>query len=124
MKILIVEDEEIMLKALVDRFTSEKFEVISAKDGEEGLKLALIERPNLILLDIILQKMDGMTMMQRLRRTNSWGESVPIILLTNLNADDKIMKGITEDKPAYYLIKTQWTLDDVVEKVKERLARP
>ncbi len=123
MKILIVEDEDLILKALVDKFIGEKFEVIAAKDGEEGLNLALLNQPDLILLDIILPKMDGMTMMKKLREVNPWGKSVPIILLTNLNADEKIMKGIIKNEPAYYFVKTDWTLDQVVEKVRERLTR-
>ncbi len=121
MKILIVEDEEIMLKQLTERFTGEKFEIVTARDGEEGLKLALTERPDLILLDIILPKMDGMTMMKKLRQMSSWGKKVPIIILTNLNANDSIMKGVTENEPAYYLTKTSWTIDEVLTKVKEQL---
>ena len=121
MKLLIIEDEDLMLKPLVDKFSSEGFEVISAKDGESGLDKALTEKPDLILLDIILPKKDGMTMMRELRTSNSWGKNVPVILLTNLNADDRIMKGVTKDEPAYYLVKTDWTLDQVVEKVKDRL---
>jgi len=123
MKILIVEDEDAILKALVNKFIGEKFSVLQAKNGEEGLNLALLNKPDLILLDIILPKMDGMTMMKKLREANSWGKSVPVILLTNLNADEKIMKGIIENEPAYYLVKTDWTLDQVVEKVRERLSR-
>ena len=121
MKLLIIEDENLMLKPLVDKFSSEGFEVILAKNGETGLDKALTEKPDLILLDIILPKKDGMTMMRELRASNSWGKNVPIILLTNLNADDRIMKGVTKDEPAYYLVKTDWTLDQVVEKVKDRL---
>ena len=119
-KILIVEDEEIMLESLVDRFTEEGFWVVAARNGEEGFSLALKEQPDLILLDIILPKVDGMTMMKKLRK-NKWGETVPIILLTNLSLDDKILEGVTKDLPVYYLVKTDYTLDAVVAKVKERL---
>ena len=120
-KILIIEDEDTVLKTLREKFEKENFEVILAKDGDEGLKMALEARPDLILLDIIMPRMDGMTMMKRLRETNAWGKNVPIILLTNLNADDRIIRGVTEDEPAYYLVKTNWTLDEVVEKVRNRL---
>ena len=123
-KILIIEDEMSQRKALVDKFTRESFQVLEARDGEEGLRVALKEQPNIILLDIIMPKMDGMTMMKKLRQENEWGKSVPVILLTNLSSDDdKIMKGITADEPAYYLVKSNWTINDVVEKVKERLSR-
>ena len=72
-KILIVEDEEIMLKALVEKFSSEGFEVVQAIDGEEGLKKALCEKPDIILLDILLPKMDGMAVLKKLRE-DTWGK--------------------------------------------------
>ena len=121
MKLLIVEDEEITLVPLVDKFTKEGFEVKVARNGEQGLEMAAAEHPDLILLDIVMPRMDGMTMMARLRESSAWGASVPIILLTNLSADDKIMKGVVQNEPSYYLVKTDWTLNDVVAKVRERL---
>lgn len=120
--ILIVEDDLQILKMLVDKLTIEGFNVIQGHDGEEGFSIASNNHPDLILLDIIMPKMDGLTMMKKLRSENEWGKSVPIILLTNLSPDDdKINKSITNDAPAYYLLKPNWSVDDVVEKVKERL---
>jgi DNA-binding response OmpR family regulator len=122
--ILVVEDDPPMLKILVDKLTEEGFRIIEAHDGEEGLMMADRDHPDLILLDIVMPKMDGMTMLKKLRQENEWGGSVPVILLTNLSPDEeKINKGITEDEPAYYLIKTNWSLNDVVQKVRERLNR-
>jgi len=64
-------------------------------------------------------------MMQKLRAKGAYGKKIPIILLTNLSPDeDKIMKRITEDEPAYYLVKTDWKISEVIEKIKERLSRP
>ena len=121
----IVEDEAPQSKTLAEEFGDEGFRVFQAQNGQEGLELALREQPDIILLDIIMPMMDGMTMMKKLREKNSWGKSVPIILLTNLSSnDEERMKAITRDEPAYYLEKSKWTLSDVVEKVKERLARP
>lgn len=123
--ILIVEDEIAQLNALTDQFGDEGFRVLKAQNGQEGFALALREQPDIILLDILLPMMDGMTMMRKLREKNSWGKSVPIILLTNLSADDEErMKAITRDEPAYYLVKSQYTLSEIMEKVKERLASP
>ena len=122
--ILVVEDDPPILKTLVDKLTEEGFRIIEAHDGEEGLMIADRDHPDLILLDIVMPKMDGMTMLKKLRQENEWGKSVPVILLTNLSPDEeKINKGITEDEPAYYLIKTNWSLNDVVQKVRERLNR-
>ena len=120
-KILIVEDEEDVRQALVDRLTREGFKTSQAKDGQEGLNIARRERPDLILLDIVMPKMDGITMLRKLRQ-NKWGKKVSIILLTNLSAtEERIIKGLVQDKPSYYLVKSDWKIEDVVKKVKETL---
>jgi|SRR3989344_2507721 len=119
-----VEDEKSLRDVLHDKFSLEGFGVLEAKDGEEGLATALREHPDLILLDIVMPKMDGLTMMKKLREVNEWGKNVPIILLTNLSADDnKINQAITDNIPAYYLVKANYTIEDLVEKIRERLSR-
>lgn len=121
-KILIVEDESDLREALVDKLTREGFDAREARNGEEGLELALKEHPDLILLDIVMPKMDGMTMLKRLREENEWGKKVHVILLTNLSAtDEKIIKAMMENEPSYYLVKSDWKIGDVVKKVKETL---
>lgn len=126
-KILVIEaieDDNSLRRALRDKFTREGFNILEAIDGEEGLTIALSEHPDLIVLDILMPKMDGLTMMKKLRQKNEWGKNVPIIFLTNLSADnDKINKAITDYMPAYYLVKSNHTIDDLVEKIKERLSR-
>jgi len=118
--ILIVEDEASLRHALRDKFTREGYIVLDAKDGELGLALAIKEEPELILLDMMMPKMDGMTMLTALRLTGSWGNTVPVLLLTNLGSDDKLaMKEITEDPRAQYLVKSNWPLGKLVEKVRE-----
>lgn len=120
-KILVVEDEAPIRQVLIDKLTHEGFIVSSAKDGEEGLQLALQEHPDLVLLDVAMPKMDGITVMKKLRQ-DSWGKKVPIILLTNLSAtEEEIVRAIAENKPAYYLVKSDWKIEDVVKKVKEML---
>ena len=120
--VLIVEDEQSLRQTLVDKLTREGFDVLEAKNGEEGLERALKKHPDLILLDIIMPVMDGMTMMKKMRE-DKWGRKVPIILLTNLSATDaEIIKRVIEDEPSYYLLKSDWKIKDVVNKVKETLA--
>ena len=72
-KILIVEDDRALLQALVEKFTSEGFAVLSARNGGAGLANALANHPNIILLDIIMPDVDGLTMLERLRAANAWG---------------------------------------------------
>ena len=117
----VVEDEFAMTNALVEKLKHHGFETTSARNGEVGLTMALSEKPDLILLDIVMPVMDGMTMLQKLRASGDWGKKVPVILLTNLTADDQILKGVAKYEPSYYLVKTNWTLEDVVQKIKDCL---
>lgn len=119
-KILIVEDETAMLNALVKKFSASGFKVFGAENGEEGLKLALKEKPHLLLLDIIMPKIDGITLAQKIREDQRWGAKVPIVMLTNLSDPDQVAEAARFD--VYdFLVKTDWRLDDVVELVKKRL---
>lgn len=118
MKILIVEDEAAMLKVLVDKFTSESFTVLTAEDGVKGLEVALKEHPDLILLDILMPKMDGIGMLKKLR-ADVWGTTAPVIILTNLNPNDTILNVVTKTHPTYYIMKADSKLEDLVGKVKE-----
>ena len=119
-----VEDDVTLRNVLRDKFILEGFNVLEAKDGEEGLGIAMREHPDLILLDILMPKMDGITMMKKLRQENEWGKRVPIIILTNLSADnEKINQAMAENEPAYYLVKSNYTINDLVEKSRELLAQ-
>ena len=120
-KVLIIEDEELMSKILEERFSKEGYQVLVAEDGEAGLAMALEKQPDIILLDIIMPKLDGISLMDKLRAASDWGKHVPIILLTNLSADDNISEAIAKDKPADYLVKTNWSLDEIASKVKTKL---
>jgi len=122
-KILIVEDEGSIVRSLTDMLTAEGFEVIQARDGETGFKKAVDEKPDLILLDLLIPKVDGMTMMEKLRE-NDWGRNVKVIILTNLQPDDKIVKCISKYEPTYYFVKTEWHIDDVLVKIKTVLNVP
>jgi len=124
--ILIVEDEAIISKTYAEELRYEGFTVFTAENGKEGLKLALAKTPDLILLDILMPVMDGLTMMDKLRKKNAYGKKVPVVLLSNLSSsEEKIMKTITNTKnePTSYFVKSDWDLDDVVKKIKELLSK-
>ena len=118
--ILIIEDELPMLKALSDKFTLEGFEILEAKDGAEGLKIAISKKPDLIILDIFMPVMDGKVMFEKLR-ADEWGKTVPVVILTNLNPDDKTLDELMKNGPSYYFIKSKWKLEELVVKVKREL---
>lgn len=120
-KILIVEDEESMLNALSDYLETQDFATLMARDGEEGLGIALKEHPDLILLDILMPKMDGMIMLQKLRE-DEWGKKAPVIILTNVNPNaNTIINSVLQNEPAYYLVKSDVKLEGIAEKIKDVL---
>jgi len=118
--ILIVEDEAPMLAALSKKFKNKGFKTIEAGDGEEGLKAALKNHPDLVLLDIIMPKIDGMTVMKKIREDKRWGADVPIIMLTNLSDPESVSEAANY-KVFDFLVKTDWRLDDIAKLVQDKL---
>ncbi len=120
--LLIVEDEKILANTLEDKLISEGFDVLKASDGDEGLKLALDNHPNLILLDLLMPKIDGITMLKELRK-DSWGARAAVIILTNVESSDKISESLDTSfgNVFEYMLKTNWSLEDIVARIKERL---
>jgi DNA-binding response OmpR family regulator len=123
-KVLIAEDELPMLNALTDKFKQESCVVTRAENGIDALALATNEKPDVILLDILMPKMDGMTVLSEVRKSSEWGRKVPIIMLTNLPADEKITSAIARNEPSYYLMKSDWKLYEIVEKVRDCFRNP
>lgn len=120
-KVLIIDDEEAIQKAISDTLSNQGFAILIGKDGEEGLTIALKEHPDIILLDILMPKMDGMIMLQKLR-LDEWGEKVPVIILTNVSPNsNSVIDSVLKNEPAYYLVKSDVKLEGIVDKVKEVL---
>lgn len=119
-KVLIVEDEVAMLHALEKKFLSEGFKVLTAADGEEGCNVALKEKPDILMLDIIMPKLDGLQVIKKIREDDRWGKDVPIIMLTNLSDPEHVSEaakyGVFD-----FLVKTDWRLDEVVNMVRSKL---
>lgn len=118
-KILIVEDETPLRNVLRDKLVREGFTVLEAKNGEEGLEAALRDHPDLILLDIVMPRMDGMTMLKKLRN-DAWGAEAKVIILTNLSESAKVLEAMAQGS-YNYLVKSDWKLEDVVVRVRETL---
>ena len=122
--ILFVEDEAAQREPLVEMLSGSGFTVFQAPDGKQGLEIAIKEHPDLILLDLIMPEMDGVSFMRTLRRDN-WGANVPLIMFTNVSPDtENTIKTINEFKPSFYLTKGDLTLDEIVLKIKEVLDIP
>ena len=117
--ILVVDDEELITGALAKKLTSAGYNVLIQRNGEDGLRVALEDHPDLILLDIVMPRMDGITFLDKLRE-DEWGNNVPVIILTNLERGEQVKKG--EERGVYdYLVKTNYRLEEVVKKAKTLL---
>lgn len=118
--ILIVDDEELVAGALSKKITQAGYNVLVQRNGEDGLRVAFESHPDLILLDLVMPKVDGMTFLSRLRE-DTWGKNVPVIILTNLEGGENVEKS--REKGVYdYLVKTNWSLSDVLDKIHEALS--
>lgn len=115
-KILLIEDDEVLMEMYKSKFTSEGYEFIFALDGHSGLELVQKERPDLILLDIILPRMDGFEVLKKLKEDTQL-KDIPVILLTNLGQKEDQDRGLKFGAVSY-LVKANHTPAQVVEKVK------
>ena len=119
--ILIVEDDVALRKVLVDKLTAENFEVLESVDGVGGLHVAFDKHPSLILLDIFMPRMDGITMLSNLRSRDAWGKHVSVIVLTN-STDAMTIARVSSFEETDFLIKSEWSLEAIVAKIREKLA--
>lgn len=118
-QVLIVEDDTSMLHILSYKITAEGFKVLEAKDGDEGLSIALREYPDLILLDLLLPKRSGLDMLEKLREDEK-GKKIPVFILTNLSANNTIYKSVALNTDAYF-IKSNSSLEHIASEVKNKL---
>ena len=123
--ILVTEDETSLRNALYEKLTEEGFTVLEAKNGEEGLEISLREHPDLILADILMPRMDGLTMIKKLRE-DEWGKHAHFMILTNVNEVDEIstamkLAQISEGESFEYFIKTDVKIANIVESIKKKL---
>ncbi len=121
MKILIVEDEEVLVKVLQEKFEDNGFKVAIATDGESVLPVAKKFKPDMILLDIILPKLNGLEVLALLKEDNDL-QNIPVIMLSNLSEDDQLKKAL-EQGAVDYMIKSQHPINEVIEKVNEYIIK-
>lgn len=119
-KILIVEDDSLMSRMYQKIFTFEQYEVEVASDGEEGLEKAKSVKPTIILLDVMMPKMNGLQVLDKLK-LDPETKAIPVVMLTNLagqqDAETALQKGAVK-----YIIKSEYEPKQVVNMVKEILA--
>ncbi len=116
-KILLIEDEEMLANMYEVKFKNEGYDLVKALDGSQGLDLAKTIKPNFILLDIIMPKMDGFSVLKALKEDPTT-KDIPVMLLTNLGQDEDVKRG-NELGAVGYLVKANITPSEVVAAVKK-----
>lgn len=114
-KILLVEDDSAIQEMYQLKFSQEGNTVLVARDGEEGLQLAQSEQPNVILLDVIMPKLDGFAVLEKLRN-NPVTKDIPVVMLSNLGQQADVEKGKAMGA-ADYIIKASLTPSQVYDKI-------
>lgn len=120
--VLIAEDEQSMQRALKNKLEHAGYAVLTADDGDEALEAMRGAKPDLVLLDLIMPKMDGISVLRQMKGDDAL-RGVPVVILTNLSSGDKVAEAMqlgTFD----FLVKANYSLDDVLKKVTERVGAP
>ncbi len=120
-KILIIEDEEIMLDLLQKKLTNNGYEIAIARNGEDGLKMVKEIKPDLILLDIIMPKMSGMEVLEEMQKDKGL-KDIPVIIISNSGQPvelDRARKLGAKD----WLVKTEFDPQEVVDKVVKQIGK-
>jgi len=119
-KILIIEDEQVLLDVLLKKLTKENYFVSFAMDGEEGMEKIKSEKPDLILLDIVMPKKNGYEVLQEMQNDETM-KNIPVVVISNSGQMVEIEKilalGVKD-----YLVKAEFSPEDVLEKVKKYLS--
>jgi len=118
-KILIVEDDKFLRELIARKVINEGFDVSEAIDGEEGIKKIKEEKPDMVLLDLILPGIDGFEVLARMKEDSALS-SIPVIIFSNLGQKEDIEKGLKLGA-IDYLIKAHFTPGEIIEKIKANL---
>ena len=116
-KVLLVEDDDFLSGMYLVKFNNENFKTIIAEDGLSGIEMAKEKLPDIILLDLMLPKMNGLDVLKKLK-ADKVTKNIPVVILSNLNKKDKIKKGMMLGAKDY-LIKAHLIPAEVVDKIKK-----
>ncbi|OGY43251.1 MAG: hypothetical protein A3J62_00715 [Candidatus Buchananbacteria bacterium RIFCSPHIGHO2_02_FULL_38_8] len=118
-KILIIEDDQSLVKIIGEALGAEKFTVILALEADEGLDKAILEQPTLIVLDILLPGKSGFECLKKLKE-NQKTKDIPVIILSNLGQSEEIREGLSLGA-VDYLVKADFAINEVVQKILKHL---
>jgi len=117
--ILIIEDDKFLRELIVQKLLKEGYEIFEAVDGEDGIKKIKEQKPDLVLLDLILPGIDGFEVLSKMKEEPQIS-SIPVIILSNLGQREDVEKGLGLGA-VDYLIKAHFTPGDIIEKIKKVL---
>lgn len=118
-KILIIDDDKILCSMYKTKMEVDNFKVFVTNNGNEGVKIALEKKPDLILLDVIMPQIDGFAVLEELKKDDKT-KNIPVIILTNLGTDEDKEKG-EKIGAVDYLVKADLTPTQITEKIKRIL---
>ena len=118
-KVLIVEDDTLLLVTLTHQFEDAGYTVLSATNGEDGVSLYLSEKPDAVVMDVMMPRKDGVEMLEEIRE-KAPDHKAPVIVLSNANDMDYVARAMSQGAVAY-LLKSDRQIDSVVKLVNERL---
>ena len=118
-KILIIEDDRFLRELIARKLTDEGFDTSEAGEGEQGLKKIKEEKPDLVLLDLILPSIDGFEVLSRMKEDPKLS-AIPVIILSNLGQREEVERGLKLGA-IDYLIKAHFTPGEIIEKIKSVL---
>ena len=120
-KILVAEDDKLVSNSLCDALKTAGFDITAAYDGEEAVAKVKAIKPDLVLLDVMMPKLDGMSVLWEIKSNNETSK-IPVVVLTNLSDTETISK-IVEAGAVDYLLKSDQSIDEIVQKAKDVLSR-
>lgn len=115
-KILVIEDDKFLRELITQKLLKEGYDVVEAVDGEKGVACLKKEKPDLVLLDLILPGIDGFEVLAKMK-ADPLMSKIPVIILSNLGQKDDIKKGL-EMGANDYLIKAHFTPGEIIEKIQ------
>jgi len=120
-KILIIEDDESLVKIIDEALDKEKFDTILALEADEGIEKAILEKPAIIVLDILLPGKSGFECLKTLKERKETRD-IPVIILSNLGQNEEIREGL-QLGAVDYLVKADFSIDEVVNKITKAIKK-
>lgn len=117
-KVLIIDDDKIFQKIMSEKLELLKYKVSVASDGEQGLAKTNLEKPDLILLDILMPRLDGVGFLEILQQDREESEKIPVIITSNISDSEKISEAVSLGIRGY-IVKSNETLDNIARSVQD-----